>query len=90
MFIPSIVPASEAAAYIVKDDFGSKPRGEYNDRVRVVTFNTSEGWAHDLSAEFASEIQRRVDLDCEELIGTVANFVEFYARRERQLSLRLA
>jgi hypothetical protein len=65
-------------------------RGEFNDPVRVIAFNTSEGWARDVSHELAAELQRRADLEDEELVGTVAEFVEFYTRRERQLSLRLA
>src|SRR5688572_18636086 len=55
--------------------------GEYNDPVRVIAFNTSEGWSRDVSAEFANEIQRRADLEGKELEGTTADFVEFYTRR---------
>jgi hypothetical protein len=64
--------------------------GQYNDPVRVVAFNTREGWALDVSYEFATEIQRRADVEGRELIGAVAEFVEFYTRPARQLSLRLA
>ena len=63
---------------------------QYNDPVRVVAFNTSEGWSRDVSHEFAVEIQRRADLEGRELIGTLAEFVENYTRPARQLSLRLA
>ena len=65
-------------------------RGEFNDPVRVIAVNTSEGWARDVSHEFATELQRRGDLEGKELTGALAEFVEFYTRRERQLSLRLA
>jgi hypothetical protein len=63
---------------------------QYNDPVRVVAFNTSEGWSRDVSHEFAVEIQRRADLEDRELVGTLAEFVEFYTKPARQLSLRLA
>ena len=64
--------------------------GQYYDPVRVMAFNTSEGWSRDVSHEFAVELQRRADLEGKELTGTLAGFVEFYTRPARQLSLRLA
>ena len=64
--------------------------GQYNDPVRVIAFNTREGWSRDVSYEFAAEFQRRADIDRTELAGTLAEFVEFYTEPGRQLSLRLA
>jgi hypothetical protein len=64
--------------------------GQYNDPARVVAFNTREGWSRDVSYEFATEIQRRADLDGRGLSGTLAEFVDFNTRPARQLSLRLA
>ena len=64
--------------------------GQYNDPLRVVAFNTAEGWSRDVSHEFVEELQQRADLDRIELEGTLKEFVEFYSRPERQLSLRLA
>jgi hypothetical protein len=64
--------------------------GQYNDPVRVVAFNTREGWSRDVSYEFAVELQRRADIDSRELTGTLGDFVEHYTRPARQLSLRLA
>jgi len=55
--------------------------GKYSDPVRLIAFNTSEGWSRHVSHEFATELKRRADLECEELIGTIAEFVEFYATR---------
>ena len=66
--------------------------GQYNDPVRVVAFNTREGWSRDMSYEFAAELQRRAHTEqhgCERTC-TLADFVEFYTRPARQLSLRLA
>jgi hypothetical protein len=57
--------------------------------VRVIAFNTREGWSRDASYEFATELQRRADLDGRELSGTLAEFVDFCTRPARQLSLRL-
>jgi hypothetical protein len=64
--------------------------GQYNDPVRVVAFNIREGWSRDVSYEFAVELHRRADIDGRDLTGTLAEFVEFYTRPARQLSLRLA
>jgi hypothetical protein len=36
-------------------------RGEYTDPVRVISFNTAEGWSRDISEEVASELQYRCD-----------------------------
>jgi hypothetical protein len=64
--------------------------GQYNDPVRIVAFNTREGWSRDVSYEIAVELQRRADLEGHELVRTVAAFVEAYTSPARQLSLRLA
>jgi hypothetical protein len=64
--------------------------GQFNDPIRVIAFNTGEGWSRDVSYEFAAEILRRADLERAELTGTLARFVEHYTRPARQLSLRLA
>jgi len=36
--------------------------GQYSDPVRIVAFNTVEGWSRDVSEELAEEIARRSDL----------------------------
>ena len=64
--------------------------GQHNDPVRVIAFNTREGWSRDVSYEFAAEVQRRADLAGNELTGSLAEFVMFYTQPARQLSLRLA
>jgi hypothetical protein len=63
--------------------------GQYNDPVRVIAFNTREGWSRDVSHELAVELQRRADLEGRELGGTLGAFVETYTSPARQLSLRL-
>ena len=63
--------------------------GQFYDPFRVVAFNTREGWSRDVSYEFAAELQRRADIDRRELSGSLAEFVDFYTRPARQLSLRL-
>jgi hypothetical protein len=57
--------------------------GEFNDPVRVVAFNTREGWARDVSREFALELQLRAELEDRQLRGKLAAFVEAYTKAER-------
>jgi hypothetical protein len=57
---------------------------QYHDPVRVIAFNTREGWSRDVSYEFAVEVQRRMDLAGDELPGNLAGFVKFYTRTARR------
>ena len=54
--------------------------GQFNDPVRVVAFNTREGWSRDVSAEFAAELQRRADQEERQLEGALATFVGYHTR----------
>jgi len=63
--------------------------GQYNDPMRVIAFNTGEGWSRDVSCETAADVLRLADLEGHDLSGSVAEFVDFYTRPERQLTLRL-
>jgi hypothetical protein len=58
--------------------------------VRVVSFNTSEGRARDISADVAEELRRRCDLQMREVPANIQEFVQRYeAASRRQLTLRL-
>jgi hypothetical protein len=63
--------------------------GQYSDPVRVVAFNTAEGWSADASEDVAREIMRRLDLDGQELPSSIQGFVDSYLGPDRQLTLRL-
>lgn len=65
-------------------------RGQYSDPQRVVAFNTLEGWAQDVSADIAAEIQRRADCAYEDLSSPIEEFVCRHIGKSRQLFLRLA
>jgi hypothetical protein len=64
--------------------------GQYNNPVRVVAFNTAEGWSQDVSADVAQELRRRCDLQMRDVRSNIQEFVERYEGRDRQLTLRLA
>ncbi len=63
--------------------------GQFNDPLRVVAFNTAEGWAQDVSKDVAFEIQSRCDIDGRDVPETLQDFVDIYAASGRQLALRL-
>jgi hypothetical protein len=64
--------------------------GQFNDPVRVVAFNTTEGWSRDATKDIALEIQSRCDLDGRDVPDALQDFVESYVGPDRQLALRLA
>jgi hypothetical protein len=51
--------------------------GQYNDPVRIVAFNTSEGWSRDVSAEIAREIKEMSDRKGEELPPALTEWIEY-------------
>jgi hypothetical protein len=44
--------------------------GQFNNPVRVVGFNTSEGWSQDVSADVARELRRRCDEQARDVLPT--------------------
>jgi hypothetical protein len=64
--------------------------GQYKNPIRIVAFNTTEGWSQDVSAEIAQELRRRCDLQMRDVPSSIQDFVERHEGRDRQFSLRLA
>ena len=62
--------------------------GQYSNPVRVVGFNTAEGWSRDVSEDVANELRRRCDLEMRELPRNIQEFVERFEDR-RQLKFKL-
>ena len=62
--------------------------GQFNNPIRVISFNTAERWSADVSTDIAQEIQRRYDLLGEDIPSHLQGFVD-YVGYARQLSLRL-
>lgn len=62
--------------------------GQYHDPVRVVSFNPSEGWSQDASAEIAAELGQRCAERGEAPPPTLEAFLDRYGRPiDIQLSL---
>jgi hypothetical protein len=56
--------------------------GQYSNPVRVVSFNTTEGWSRDVSAEIAEDLQQRCYLENKELPNSLIAFVEGYSTKK--------
>ena len=63
-------------------------RGEYNDPVRIVGFNTAEGWSRDVSEDVAAEIRHRCDLQATDVPANLEGFIGLHENRDRR-QLRL-
>ena len=49
--------------------------GEFNNPVRIVSFNTVEGWSRDVTVDIADELRRRF-AEFDEVPESVLQFVE--------------
>ena len=56
--------------------------GQYSNPVRVIGFNTAEGWSRDVSEDVARELQRRCFGQDRELPLFLHEFVERYVRED--------
>jgi hypothetical protein len=59
--------------------------GQYNNPVRVVAFNTSEGWSRDISEDVAREVLKRVAERGRPLAASSRQFVEIYVDEDEVL-----
>ena len=50
--------------------------GQYSSPVRVIAFNTAEGWSRDVSENVARELRRRCAEQARELPAYLQDFVE--------------
>lgn len=53
---------------------------QYSHPVRIVAFNTTEGWSRDVTVDIADELRRRF-AEYEEVPSSVQEFLETAARR---------
>jgi hypothetical protein len=60
--------------------------GQYNDPVRIVAFNTAEGWARDVTEEIAREIKDRVERSDDEPSPGLRDFIEREVGRTKRLA----
>lgn len=60
--------------------------GRYLSPVRIVGFNTAEGWSRDASEDVAKELRARCDMERRDLPDCARDFVEWFEDRKRQRS----
>ena len=63
--------------------------GQYKNPVRVIAFNTTEGWSEDVSADVSQELRRRCDLQQRDIPFFLQDFVDRYDGRYRDVQLPL-
>jgi hypothetical protein len=54
--------------------------GQYENPVRIVAFNTSEGWSRDVTVDIADELRRRY-VEYDEVPKEVLAFMEAAANK---------
>ena len=54
--------------------------GEYSNPVRIVAFNTAEGWSRDVTVDIADELRRRY-VEFDDVPASVLDFLETVGRR---------
>jgi hypothetical protein len=55
--------------------------GQYSNPVRIVGFNTTEGWSIDASEDIAKEIRARCDAEGRDIPECVRDFVDRFGGR---------
>jgi hypothetical protein len=62
--------------------------GEYNKPIRVVEFNTAEGWSRDCSEDIAWEVLERATKDGTRLPEGTFEFVSFHVGEDEALRVQ--
>jgi hypothetical protein len=63
--------------------------GQYRNPIRVVGFNTAEGWSRDVSADVVQEIRHRCDLQQRDVPFFLQDLTDRYGGRYRDVQLPL-
>ena len=65
-------------------------QGQYSDPVRIVAFNTADGWSRDVSEEISDEIRQRLATEEHDARPSLEGFIERHGSgRPVQLPLPL-
>ena len=60
--------------------------GQYKDPVRIVAFNTAEGWARDVTEDIAIEIRDRAERTGEDMSAGLREFIDREIGRAKRLA----
>jgi hypothetical protein len=56
--------------------------GQYSNPVRIVGFNTAEGWSRDVSEDVAHELRHRCDRQGTDVPANLESFMERHENRD--------
>jgi len=68
---------------------GDLLEGQYNSPVRVIAFNTAEGWSRDVSEEIADALAQRYAHEGCEIPAALEDFIDRHRTSAAQLPLPL-
>ena len=60
--------------------------GQYEELVRIVAFNTAQGWSRDVAVDIADELRRRY-VKYDDVSESVLKFLEATNRRKGSLGM---
>ena len=80
---------ADAEATDLETVVGDLLDGQYKNPARVISFNTSEKWSQDVSADVALELRRRCDLQFRDVPFFLEDFVSRFEGRYRDIQLPL-
>jgi hypothetical protein len=69
----------------LEDIVGGMLNGRYTQPVRVVAFNTAEGWASDVSEDIAWEVLKRIAAEGKSIPASTRQFTEFHVGENETL-----
>jgi len=80
---------TDAEATDLETIIGDLLAGQYSNPVRIIGFNTAEGWARDISADIADELRHRCDRNGTDVPANLEAFMERHEHRADRAQLRL-
>jgi uncharacterized membrane protein len=85
----SIWAETDAESADLETVIGGLLSGQYKDPVRVIAFNTAEGWSQDVSVDLAHELRRHCNLQLRDIPFFLQDFSDRYEGRYRDIQLPL-
>jgi hypothetical protein len=85
----SVWPEADAETTDLETVITDLLTGQYKDPVRVIGFNTAEGWSQDVSPHVAHELRERWDVQLRDVPFYLQDFVDRHEGRYRDIQLPL-
>jgi hypothetical protein len=82
-------PEADAEKTDLETVIGHLLSGQYKDPLRVIGFNTVEGWSQDVSADVAQELRHRCDMQLRDVPFFLQDFIGQHEGRNHDIQLPL-